>query len=300
MGVAALYALLAVTAGWWALALWPVPEAPEWLARTRWVCFNAAPNGLPDVSGWLLLVGQPIGMLAVLMAGWGRAVRSGLRALAARSAGRTALGATGLLLVAGLALAGVRVTTAERSEVFALGQGAPPLDGWPRLDREAPALGLVDQHGERLELARLRGRPALVTFAFGHCGSFCPALVRQTLEAQQQLRARAAAGETQATRIPRVVILTMDPWRDTPSRLPHLAKHWGVDEDGFVLSGQVDQVNRVLDAWGVARSRDAQSGEVTHPPLVYVLDAWGRIAYGATGDVATIVALVERSQGDAS
>ncbi len=297
MAVGALYVLLAITAGWWALALWPVPaEAPEWLARTRWVCFNAAPNGLPDASGWLLLVGQPIGMLAVLMAGWGGSVRAGVGRLTATGFGRVTLGATGLIVAGGLALAGVRVVTAERGvEVAAFSGQGLSLDAWPRLDREAPSLGLVDQRGERLDLERLAGRPALVTFAFGHCESVCPAIVKQTLQARESVQSRAAAGATDPSRVPRVVVVTLDPWRDTPSRLPHLAKHWGTGEDAFLLSGDVEQVNRVLDTWNVARERDPRTGEVVHPPLVYVLDATGRIAYAATGDVATLAELVERS-----
>ena len=66
------------------------------------------------------------------------------------------------------------------------------------------------------------------------------------------------------------MVVTLDPWRDTPARLHHLATHWDVAEDGFLLSGEVDAVNRVLDDWNVARQRDLQTGDVTHPPLVYV------------------------------
>src|SRR3990172_488363 len=79
LAVAALGSLAAITAAWWALALWPVPGGvPEWLARARFVCFNAGPDGLPDASGWLLLVGEPIGMLAVLLAVWGEPGPPGL------------------------------------------------------------------------------------------------------------------------------------------------------------------------------------------------------------------------------
>jgi hypothetical protein len=62
--VSALVAIVAVTAAWWALALWPVGgSAPDWLLRTREVCFGATADTLPDAGGWILLVGQPAGML---------------------------------------------------------------------------------------------------------------------------------------------------------------------------------------------------------------------------------------------
>jgi cytochrome oxidase Cu insertion factor (SCO1/SenC/PrrC family) len=282
--VAGLAFLLAVTAAWWALALWPVSgEVPAWLERTRWVCFNAAPNGLPDASGWLLLVGQPIGLLAVLMVGWGESLRAGLAALAAATSGRVLLvGSAGLLLL-GLAAAGVRVANATGETPF---ERAAPLlpDSYPRLDRQAPTLGLVDQHGRVLEVADLAGRPTLVTFAFGQCTSVCPLIVREVLRVQEQ-----------AALAPRVVVVTLDPWRDTPSRLTHMAQHWELGPDAHVLSGNVEGVQQVLDAWGVARERNPDTGDVVHPPLVYILDDRGRIAFAATGGVATLLELLSRS-----
>ncbi|NIU76185.1 MAG: hypothetical protein GWN71_22260, partial [Gammaproteobacteria bacterium] len=247
-GVGALAFLLGVTAAWWALALWPVPgETPEWLARTRAVCFNATESGLPDASGWLLLIGQPIGMLAAMMVIWGRPVRAGLRALGGVRAGRVALVATLAGVVIGLGAAGARVLSASERASFSLPADGLPPDTYPRLDRPAPGLGLVSQHGQRLDWARLEGRPALVTFAFGHCETVCPAIVRQTLDVWERARERAASGELETSRVPRVVVVTLDPWRDTPARLHHIARHWEIPEDGFVLSGDVETVNDVLD-----------------------------------------------------
>lgn len=290
-GVAAVVFLLVATAAWWALALWPLPGAePEWLERARWVCFNARPDGLPDASGWLLLVGQPIGMLAVLMAVWGGAVRAGLRSLARARWGRAALAAGSACVALGLVAAGTRVVRASGLEPISLAGETLPADTYPRLDREAPELGLLDQSGKPLRLEHLRGRPALVTFAFAHCETVCPLVVRDAREAQRRVREGA-----EPSRVPRVVVVTLDPWRDTPSRLPHLAQHWELSSDGFVLSGDAPDVNRVLDAWNVPRERDTTTGDVTHPPLVYVLDRDGRITYAASGGAATLVELLDRS-----
>jgi len=295
--LAALAFLGLVTAAWWALALWPVsPDAPEWLARARYVCFNARPDGLPGASGWLLLIGEPIGMLAVLFAIFGAQVRGALRSLAERRAGRAALASAAGLALLGAAGAAGRVVGAREGPGVALPgeeQGAP--EGWPRLDREAPELGLVAQTGERVALESLRGRPALVAFAFAHCESVCPLLVRDAIEAQRRLRERARAGELAAERVPRVVVVTLDPWRDRPSRLPQLASRWSLGDDAWVLSGAVGEVDAALDRWSVARERDPRTGEVAHPPLVYVLDPSGRIAYAASGGARVLAELAERS-----
>jgi len=297
--LAALAFVLAVTAVWWALALWPTSaEPPAWLVRARSVCFNVGPSGLPDAAGWLLLLGQPAGLVLVLVAGWGGALRDGLRDLWAPRAGRALLALCGLGVALGLTAAGARVASVWRGEAdrFDATSGAvasePLPDTYPRLDRAAPELGLQDQQGERLDLARLRGRPALVAFAFGHCETVCPALVHELVAAQRRVRASGV----EAARVPRVAVVTLDPWRDTPSRLPALAQSWGLaaGDDAFALSGEVPEVNALLDRWNVPRERDPRTGQLDHPALVYVLDAQGRIAYAANGDAAALAELVGR------
>ena len=52
-----------------------------------------------------------------------------------------------------------------------------------------------------------------------------------------------------------------------------------VPDGARLLSGAPDDVCRLLDTLGVARTRDLQSGDVNHAPIVMVLDRAGRIAY---------------------
>ncbi len=286
VAVAALGAILAVTAAWFALALWPTSGAtPDWVARTREVCFRPGDNGLPDAGGWLTLTGPPISLLLVLGFGWGGALRSGLGALAGRTAGRAGLAAVVVLSLVGLGAVGIRVAGATSGTLVAselaepAQRSAPPVP----LDRPAPALELVDQRGELRSLASLEGKTVLVTFAFGHCQSICPAVVREVLAARRRI---AETGSPAAA-----LIVTLDPWRDTPSRLPYLAKSWGLDDDSWVLGGEVESVERTLDAWGVARSRDLSNGDLIHPWLVYVVDPAGRLVYASSGTADELVGL---------
>ena len=285
---AALIALVAwfiITVAWWAFALWPLSGEPTQLARARAVCFNTGPTGLPDASGWLLLIGQPIGMFAVLMVFAGDAVRGGVGWLRHTLWGTLSLGAAGLVTVVGLSAATVRVANAQPTGTFVLSQETPAAT-YPRLDREAPALGLVDQDGVLTQLDRFRGRPVLMTFAFGHCAEICPMVVHETRLAQQRLQ---EDGEDVA-----MVVVTLDPWRDTPHRLSALKEQWMLGVDGYALSGDVDQVNSVLDAWEVARQRDGTTGDIAHPALVFILDGEGRIAYAANGGASVLEELVAR------
>lgn len=287
--VTGLAAVVVITAGWWALALWPVPgETPAWLARTRAACFGASESGLPDASGWIMLIGQPIGMLGVLVVGWPRATRQGLSLLAGSGMGRLALGVTALLIPLGLGAAGFRVSTAWGVGATTGPSGAelPPAE-YPRLDRAAPGLTLTDQSGEPFALERYRGRAVLVTFAFAHCETMCPVLVRDVLAAQHRARAEAVGD-------PAVAVVTVDPWRDTPRRLPALAEQWALAADGHVLSGPVEEVLTALEAWNVPIRRDERTGDITHPALIYVIDRDGRMAYAATGGADYLLELLRR------
>ncbi len=277
-------AVLAITATWWGLALWPLGSgAPAWIVRAQAVCFGTQTNGLPDASGWLALILQPAIMFTSLAFIAGDAVVDGVRSAFRLTAGRIAIAAVIVAGVLGIGAATHRVRSAPTWDT-AFSPWAPIPDNYPRLNRPAPRLDLVNQHGEQVSLDALVGRPVLVTFGFAHCETVCPLVVSDVLKACDQMTGQK----------PVAVVLTLDPWRDTPSRLPAIARQWGLSDDALVVSGSVEQVERALDAWNVARSRDLSTGDITHPRLVYIIDADGRIAYATTGGVDAIVELVGR------
>ena len=274
--------ITAITVSWWALALWPLPtSSPDWLARTRLVCFGSSATGLPTAGGWLLLIGQPMGMLLVLFAVWGGAVVDGVRTLAMRMSGQLALGGVAALLVLGAGGVAWRVAGPEGEAFFANPDQALAAQLTPVNDA-APALQLTDQSGTTIDLASYRGRPVLVTFAYAHCETVCPTLVLDVLHAQT----RAAEMK------PAVLVVTLDPWRDTPDRLATIASQWGMAGDAHVLSGAIDSVEQVLTAWRIPRARNAATGDITHPSVVYVIGRDGRIRFVLEGDAGTIAAAI--------
>jgi protein SCO1/2 len=278
--VGALAAIVAITAAWWALALWPLPDStPDWLQRTRLVCFGSTRDTLPAPAGWSLLIGEPLAMLAALAIIAGPALRDGLRALARTLPGRTVLSAGTLAVLAGLAAAGARVASASQAEPFDITAAEAA-----RLDRAAPLLALTDQHGDTVTLDRFRGRAVVVAFAYAHCATVCPVVVHEMADVQQRLGAGA----------PALLVLTLDPWRDTPARLPAMARTWGVGEGAHVLSGGVDEVNRTLDAWEVPRTRDTLTGEVTHPAFVYIVGPDGRLVRQVPGYADAVVTVLRQ------
>jgi cytochrome oxidase Cu insertion factor (SCO1/SenC/PrrC family) len=152
------------------------------------------------------------------------------------------------------------------------------------MDAAAPRTPLTDHLGRRVDISDFSGRAVLVTFAYGRCETVCPVIVHTTLHARDQLEDVG----------PVVLVVTLDPWRDTELRLPHIAERWGLGADAYLLGGPIDQVERALDEWDVVRARDERSGEISHASLVYVVDESGRIRFAVTGNSEQIVAAVRR------
>ncbi|MBP9897915.1 MAG: SCO family protein [Gemmatimonadales bacterium] len=276
----ALLLIVLITAAWWALALWPVGSVePEWLLRTRAACFGSAPGGLPDAGGWILLIGQPLGMLGVLYAVWGPALRADLRRLRSNPWWHGAL-------IVGPALALIVVAFTGRRVAVAAGVGAgvpvAPAGHVKSADVDVAALELHDQHGRRRSLAEVGKGPTLLTFAFGHCTTVCPTIV------QDLRRARANVARPDVP----VVVITLDPWRDTPGRLATIAAQWQLPPTDLVLSGSVAEVERALDVLGVSRRRDEATGDIAHVGMVALLDG-GRVrarVEGGWGQAAQLLA----------
>ncbi len=260
--IAALMAITVITAGWWALALWPAGDVtPQWLERTRAVCFGTPPGGLPDTRGWLVLIGEPLGLVALLAVVWPGALRADINRLRGSLPGRALLVALPLMIAALTGLAVRQVVAVQRS----LSAPAVEPDGTRRaFSTDLAGLVLVDQHGRQQSLALLAEDDALLTTAFAHCATVCPTIVHDLLRDREQ--------SGLATRL---VVITLDPWRDTPARLPAIATQWRLHRNDLVLSGGVDEVNLVLDRLEVARSRNTANGDIVHVPVVFRLSGGG-------------------------
>jgi protein SCO1/2 len=225
-------------------------------------------DGLPGAAGWMMLVLAPLSLLLAIGILWGAELPAALRHAARHRLGQ------GLFAALALATVVEGVWVAQRARVaWASSAWIPgPLDetvlpeAYPRQSASAPDFSLVDQHGVRVSLADFKGRPVVVSFVFAHCQTMCPFVVAT-------LRRAAPAGAE-------VLLVTLDPWRDTPSSLPGIAQQWDLPPSFHVLSARpVDDVLRVAGLYGVTYQRNEKTGDIVHPGLVFVIDAEGRLAY---------------------
>lgn len=287
--VGLLVSWVAIVMVWWAIAFYPIGrDAAAWVVRTREVCFGAEANMLPTAYGWIMLIGAPALLLFSIVFTFGEELWAGLCACWEAMVGRTLLAALlALVVMEGNWVAGqIQIARASLAAGDPIGTTALP-EGYPRVDRPTPETALVNQRGELVSLAGLRGRPVIVSFVFSHCALVCPSLVTQISLAQQE-RPEAA-----------VLLITLDPWRDTPSSLAGAASRWGLGPNAHLVSGTVEEVTAALDRWEMPYSRDPKDGRIDHPGLVHVISPTGRISYTFNGpSSAWLVTAIDRIAHD--
>jgi cytochrome oxidase Cu insertion factor (SCO1/SenC/PrrC family) len=280
--LSALSFLFVFTVVWWAFALWPSDaDSSAALLRLREVCFGRSDSGLPDARGWLVLIGQPITMGIAVVVVWKESVFGVLRGLVERGWGRAGLLAAMAVVTIGLAATSLRVSRALQASTFDPSGALEAVER--RMDAPVPEFALVDQAGVLRGAADLQGRPTLLTFAFGHCETLCPIMVGVVTRVAERLRADLGV---------RVVVITVDPWRDTPGRLPSLADQWNLSGPDLALSGSIEEVEAALEAFGIGISRDPRTGDVTHPGRILLIDASGQMRYAVPADPVKIEALL--------
>lgn len=132
------------------------------------------------------------------------------------------------------------------------------------------ALPLTDQAGKPARLDLYSGGPVLVTMFYGSCPHVCPMLIstiqRYELELTDAGRARV-----------RVLLVSIDPDRDTPAKLTEVAQRHRVDSARWTLSrADARDVRRLAAALNI-QYRQLPDGDFSHSTVITLLDGTGRI-----------------------
>jgi protein SCO1/2 len=160
-----------------------------------------------------------------------------------------------------LALSGILLLFAWAQAVAA----PPPGDSVYSLP-----LTLADQDGRSADWSKRRGQVQLVSMFYTSCQYICPLIVDTGKAIERQLTAseRERLG---------VLLISMDPGRDTPAALRETAGKRKVDSARWTLaSPRPEDVRSVAGVLGI-RYRLLADGEFNHTSAFVLLDADGRI-----------------------
>jgi len=124
-----------------------------------------------------------------------------------------------------------------------LGSTAPPTAEhveleWLERPRPVAAFTLASHQGEITDTA-LRGHWQLLALGFTHCPDLCPTTLAQL----------AALRATMPDDPVRVIFVSVDPERDSPSRLAAYVQFFGTDFIG--VTGEEDQLQRLAHSLGM-------------------------------------------------
>ncbi len=104
--------------------------------------------------------------------------------------------------------------------------------------RQVPSLSLTDQDGKALAVDELKGRWSLLFFGYTFCPDICPTTLAQMREVKGLLPAEARE------RL-RVVLVSVDPNRDTPQQLK---QYLGYFDPGFIgLTGDLQSIQTLAN-----------------------------------------------------
>jgi formylglycine-generating enzyme required for sulfatase activity/cytochrome oxidase Cu insertion factor (SCO1/SenC/PrrC family) len=130
-------------------------------------------------------------------------------------------------------------------------------------------------HGARMALGALRGKPQVVVMFFTSCQFTCPIIVSELK------RIEAALPENLRTNVG-FTLVSFDSERDTPSVLHAARMQRGMGEHWTLLRGEADDVRELAMLLGV-KYRQEPGGQFSHSNLITVLNAGGEIVYQRPG-----------------
>jgi protein SCO1/2 len=137
--------------------------------------------------------------------------------------------------------------------------------------RPLPSFSLVDQNGDPFTKDSLAGQQSVLFFGFTNCPDVCPATLQQLAVAKRRLAADGFG-------FPDIVLVSVDPDRDTPDVLARYVDHFGADIVG--VTGSAEEISRFASALGIYVSKSEVRGDnynVDHSAAVLLIDtdaAW--------------------------
>ena len=131
------------------------------------------------------------------------------------------------------------------------------------------AFSLVDHEGKPANLGTLRGQWSLLFFGFTHCPDICPTTLQVLNNAVTHLK-----------HAPQIILVSVDPERDTPERMRHYLPAFNPDFRGFSGSFEetVNLARQVNIAFGKLPGDAPGTYTLEHSASLVIIDPEARYA----------------------
>ena len=164
-----------------------------------------------------------------------------------------------IAFAAGIGLSYLQGQRGESTQVEGLLWPDPPV---------LPSINLLDQDGAPFTQEQLRGKWSLLFFGFTHCPDICPTTLDQMARAHGALERNAHyAGRGQ------VVLVSLDPERDTPAILHDYVKYF--HKDFLAVTASLEELSALTRAMGVLFMKVSQPGDsysIDHSAGIFFVD----------------------------
>lgn len=133
-----------------------------------------------------------------------------------------------------------------------------------------PEFELRDPLGNAVTRETFVDQWSLLFFGFTHCPDICPLTLQTLATAQSELD---AAGQQP---LPRIVLVSVDPERDTPQLVGQYVAHFGAGNLG--VTGSLEELRKLTSALGIYFEKqpgDADNYAVDHSAAVLLINPNG-------------------------
>ncbi len=131
------------------------------------------------------------------------------------------------------------------------------------------AISMRDQADRSMAWLEFRGQLVLIAMFYSHCTYTCPVIVHKLKEIER------AVSDLAKGRL-RILLVSLDPERDTPTVLKELANAQGLSANWSLLQVSPSAVQELAAVLGV-RYRQLADGNFNHSAVITLLDAEGRM-----------------------
>lgn len=229
-------------------------------------CFDYNPDtGAMKWAAFWVMIGEPLPIEILLLTLWRKSlaqfIRTRTRALVPVIG--SSLGV--VIVIAGSLMFMWRADAAKPEEIF-------PGDRI-RSNIAMPHFALTNQDGEKVALSQFKGRVLLLTAVYSTCTKTCPMLLTQIRVVVNKLTPEEKKKLS-------IVAFSLNPEQDTRELRTMTTRIFGFKSPEFhFVNGDAVEVNRLLDDLKISREKNAETGEIQHANLFYLVDAKGTIAY---------------------